>query len=362
MKLHPFEAYQFEAASRHSPAEKERLAKPLIETVNALGFGALKGEGIIRQALIQDAYDFMRLLFSLPPEILQRYPGDQRTLGYIPPSGENYGLAPERWKESWYTSAKWDGLLHRHPKNYWPHGEELTSLTPEERRFFCEFAENRAERCRWQFHRLLTVALNALGEFRLGLGSQHFNGFAFQETNVGNLVDDYSVQRYIHSQADETTQIGDPLAGMHRDTYFAAIVDTSKDTGNVPSLEALTHQGEWLAISQEPGIYSFNTGWMLVKYALARLQMEGKNPAQLPNQGTIEPTPVSMKGQPLPSGMIVPTWHRVVCRTPLQERYSTATFFGAHPDLWLGDTTFSSLALSEFQQYVDVSNPFRNGI
>ena len=356
-------AAEYARACRQSiPREEAEIAKPLQDAVRGNGFPIIDDGGeIVRPGDFDLLRDFIGILYSLPQEILRKYPGDQRTYGFVDRGEESYVVdslkVPEVWKRGFYLSKVWkDGELGL-PLEGIPWGADLDSLSQPDRKFYEEFVQQDYLRLDSSLHHLATLVNNAVGKYCLGLESGHFDGAFFQGHNNRG----FGVGRLLQYVRDQGAKVGDIIAGPHEDTFPSALVKTLWGNTPISSLEALLPDGTYAAIAYGgKNRYSWNFGWSLFIYALHKHHVDRNKIEEI-----METRDLSLVPEHLREKVGFPTTHRVIRRdnpdNPLpptlakeeQERLSLAFFSGMEPRTWLGTGTFQKVTNRDFSRYVE---------
>ncbi|GEM_PF-5965608 len=316
MDISSFSAITYQGGSR---SEKEREAQTLISCMSApLGFGAVTDANhIITPEHLSDAYDFIKLLFSLPEPVLRKFVTDNTSSGYSWLGREAYREdKPENWKRFWHVSPST-------PSTFWPSMIELAGRSKGDRDFYSYCTTTVIPTIHKQFGELGVFVLNVLAHHYYGLEKDHFSEQPSRRTGNNWL----RLLEYVPNPAAQGQEI---IAGAHRDSSSLTVLDTSHDPSSIPCLEVLAKKIGWVAANVPKGGYVINIGLTLERYF-----------AQLQKEEIADP-----KVEPLKR-----TVHRVVRRDPHIQRLSIVEFLGPQSDFCIGNETAGEILTKDLSRY-----------
>ena len=230
------------------PAALETLAPELRDALENIGFFYIINHGV-SQDLIDSAFDANRAFHAIPLEQKMEVEINKSLIGYMPDLGQKLitsryadGDKPDRGEAFFMTRDGGPGLDAS--PNLWPRG------MPEFRDVLIDYYETMEE---------LGIKLLPLFARSLDLPADYFAGdFAKNATQ--------SFVRASHYPPD-TLQEGQYSCGPHTDGSYLTLLATS----NVPGLQILTQDGEWIKAPLWRGCFLVNSGDMVTRWSNGRV-------------------------------------------------------------------------------------------
>lgn len=221
-------------------ASRANFVDALMASLRNDGFVVIRDHNI-STSLLQQSYDLVEQLFSLPPVVKQRYEINHKgERGYIGFGREKAKDNPHPdLKEFWHIGPE-IGANHpyadHYPANVWPKevAQFQTCLST-------------------LYQRLYVLAEQLLEAIACGLGLNE--AFFDDMITHGNTV-----QRLIHYPAMNTIEAKQGVrAAAHADINLITLLVGATDSG----LELLSKQGEWLPVQHREGDIVVDTGDMM---------------------------------------------------------------------------------------------------